>query len=53
MRDQPARMMERADFHQHIGDANLAPAGRRRPPLVVGGHVAEFASGIYARQRTL
>jgi SulP family sulfate permease len=25
MRDQPARMMERADFHQHIGDANLAP----------------------------
>jgi SulP family sulfate permease len=25
MRDQPARMMERAEFHQHIGDANLAP----------------------------
>ena len=25
MRDQPARMMERAEFHQHIGDANLVP----------------------------
>jgi SulP family sulfate permease len=25
MRDQPARMMERAEFHQHLGDANLAP----------------------------
>jgi SulP family sulfate permease len=23
MRDQPARMMQRAEFHQHIGDANL------------------------------
>jgi len=23
MRDQPARMMERAEFHQHIGDENL------------------------------
>ena len=25
MRDQPARMMERAEFHHHIGDENLAP----------------------------
>jgi SulP family sulfate permease len=25
MRDQPARMMQRAEFHQHIGDANLVP----------------------------
>ena len=25
MRDQPARMMERAEFHEHIGDANLTP----------------------------
>lgn len=25
MRDQPAHMMERAEFHHHIGDANLAP----------------------------
>jgi sulfate permease, SulP family len=25
MRDQPARMMERAEFHQHIGEANLTP----------------------------
>jgi SulP family sulfate permease len=24
MRDQPARMMERAEFHEHIGDVNLA-----------------------------
>ena len=26
MRDQPARMMERAEFHQHIGEANLLPS---------------------------
>jgi len=25
MRDQPGRMMERAEFHQHIGDVNLVP----------------------------
>jgi SulP family sulfate permease len=25
MRDQPARMMERAEFHQHMGEANLTP----------------------------
>ena len=25
MRDQPARMMERAEFHQHMGESNLAP----------------------------
>jgi SulP family sulfate permease len=25
MRDQPARMMERAEFHEHIGEANLTP----------------------------
>jgi len=25
MRDQPARMMARAEFHHHIGDANLTP----------------------------
>jgi SulP family sulfate permease len=25
MRDQPAAMMERAEFHQHIGDENLTP----------------------------
>ena len=25
MRDQPARMMARAEFHQHIGEDNLAP----------------------------
>ncbi|MEQ1869195.1 MAG: solute carrier family 23 protein [Vicinamibacterales bacterium] len=25
MRDQPARMMERAEFHHHIGDENLLP----------------------------
>jgi SulP family sulfate permease len=25
MRDQPARMMARAEFHQHIGDENLLP----------------------------
>jgi SulP family sulfate permease len=26
MRDQPARMMERADFHEHIGAENLLPS---------------------------
>ena len=26
MRDQPARMMERADFHEHIGGGNLLPS---------------------------
>jgi SulP family sulfate permease len=25
MRDQPARLMARADFHEHIGEENLAP----------------------------
>jgi SulP family sulfate permease len=25
MRDQPAAMMQRAEFHEHIGDANLTP----------------------------
>jgi sulfate permease, SulP family len=25
MRDQPARMMDRAEFHRHIGKENLAP----------------------------
>jgi SulP family sulfate permease len=26
MRDQPARMMERAEFHEHLGDENLLPS---------------------------
>jgi SulP family sulfate permease len=26
MRDQPARMMQRAEFHEHIGTANLLPS---------------------------
>ncbi len=26
MRDQPARMMERAEFHRHMGDENLVPS---------------------------
>lgn len=26
MRDQPARMMERAEFHRHMGDENLMPS---------------------------
>jgi SulP family sulfate permease len=42
MRDQPARMMERAEFHEHIGDANLAPTieaalGRAREVLQGNG----------------
>jgi SulP family sulfate permease len=40
MRDQPARMMERAEFHQHIGDVNLAPtieaAFRRARGVLLG-----------------
>ena len=41
MRDQPARMMERAEFHQHIGEANLTPtieAALRRARGVMGEH---------------
>ena len=26
MRDQPARMMERAEFHQHVGEDNMLPS---------------------------
>jgi hypothetical protein len=26
MRDQPARMMERAEFHAHLGTENLLPS---------------------------
>ena len=41
MRDQPARMMERAEFHQHIGDENLLPtveaALERARALIEGG----------------
>ncbi len=41
MRDQPARMMERAEFHQHLGEANLTPtieAALRRARGVLGEH---------------
>jgi SulP family sulfate permease len=42
MRDQPARMMERAEFHEHLGDANLAPtieaALRRAREVLLQGH---------------
>lgn len=42
MRDQPARMTERAEFHQHLGDANLAPtieaALRRARELLMQAH---------------
>jgi SulP family sulfate permease len=41
MRDQPARMMERAEFHQHVGDenlvANVEQALRRARTLSGGG----------------
>ena len=44
MRDQPARMMERAEFHQHIGDENLLPTVEtgleRARALLQGGHAA-------------
>ena len=26
MRDQPARMMARAEFHRHVGDENMLPS---------------------------
>jgi hypothetical protein len=26
MRDQPARMMQRAEFHEHVGSENLVPS---------------------------
>jgi len=41
MRDQPAVMMERAEFHEHIGDANLTPtieAALRRARRVLLPH---------------
>ena len=42
MRDQPARMMERAEFHQHIGDDNMLPsvqaAVARALVLIAGEH---------------
>ena len=40
MRDQPARMMERAEFHQHIGTENLLPtveSALDRARLLLGG----------------
>ena len=40
MRDQPARMMERAAFHQHIGTENLLPSVESaldRARLLLGG----------------
>jgi SulP family sulfate permease len=43
MRDQPARMMQRAEFHEHIGDANLAPtveAALRRAREVLPANAA-------------
>jgi len=46
MRDQPARMMERAEFHQHIGDQNLLPTvatalARARELLRANGTAAD------------
>jgi len=40
IRDQPARMMERAEFHEHIGSENLLPsveAALARARLLTGG----------------
>jgi SulP family sulfate permease len=39
MRDQPARLMEQAEFHRHIGDANIQPhlaAGLARARQILG-----------------
>ena len=43
MRDQPARMMERAEFHEHIGSENLLPsveAAVARARLLTGAQSA-------------
>ena len=45
MRDQPARMMERAEFHEHMGGENLLPSleaalVRARTILASATHVA-------------
>lgn len=43
MRDQPARMMQRAEFHEHIGEANLAStieAALRRARAVLSKEAA-------------
>lgn len=42
VRDQPARMMERAEFHEHLGDENILPTleaalGRARALLQAQG----------------
>jgi SulP family sulfate permease len=40
VRDQPARLMARAEFHQHIGDENILPtleAAIERARLLLGG----------------
>jgi SulP family sulfate permease len=45
MRDQPAQLMARAEFHRHIGDANLQPhlaAGLARARELLG-HVRQVA----------
>jgi hypothetical protein len=26
MREQPAKLMQKAEFHEHIGDANILPS---------------------------
>jgi sulfate permease, SulP family len=53
MRDQPARMMERAEFHQHIGPENLLPtvetALERARALLEGGHGMKTAGGVVRR----
>lgn len=47
MRDQPARMMERAEFHAHIGDDNLLPSLEaalvRARALLAGGGLTPAA----------
>jgi SulP family sulfate permease len=45
MRDQPARMMERAEFHEHIGSENLVPsvqAALARARALTGGEAGSI-----------
>jgi hypothetical protein len=54
MRDQPARMMERAEFHEHIGSENLLPsveAALARARLLAGAassrKVEKWSAGVF------
>jgi SulP family sulfate permease len=49
MRDQPAKMMERAEFHEHLGEANLVPtveAALERARVLLSDDGQELAPAV-------